>query len=1510
MPIRIVGDDEFTYNSQLASDNARDLTLAYSTEYANQPEVAAFISANKAAYPWLPAGAALPLARARQGPESPLAQSLARAAAQHRARKNDSVTGIGVWAEAGEWSGKLFGWLGRNVAKPVGKALGEGIGHIPGAKPVVRYGFGALFYPIEGLENIARDIYGDIQRSGLRGLVQDDPSAPRMREQSALHRALPTFLGGQGESLGSGYLPQGEARENSVEAQREQATIAGQNLTLGRLTAYGAYHLTGKTIFEPGSKAYNALSGTVDFAKLWYADPTNAALKSAAAAKEFNSLIDPGNVITRTPGAREAQARAVARVTDSVIRDAKALGLDEYAKQAGLIRGNTRNTINDNAAFGWASTGDGAKVMNYFAETNDTYKIMKDTGIDIETARRMADTRTANEALDVFQDRFLAGVLRTKPNVPRKLSATTREHHSSIRMFSSFPRETQALRSDLDQSARMIEGQLKNVKMGDRVIGYYVDRIARVQNNDEFDSIISDLVTDMANRSAGQVDHAGIINGTNRSIKLGDKVYTSEELGRGEVISLGTRELPAPVSDPGTLPYDLTENIATVRFRPRGEPERVIDLPLDSLSVHLPITRAREVARFNPSALRDEFASELANRNPRNIVIGPDGVVHDLSPAGPYAEYLTGAVTMPNIREMRRISSEYGRFINNHAIPRHTVDLLDAFRNLWVPATLLKMAGSIRNVAEGQARWAASGFTTGPKYAGDHIAMLLAKDSRFARGDYQNYLAHSEQFRTTLAHIGSGNLDRGVQFNTEIINASSPRFTSQWGDSLVTFSRNPLFQKFAGNWDDVTWTRTGSNLDDAKKWWWQEEVPRLRQRFDSSRLPSHLKTRAAADKYVDEMFTHFQHYTRGDLALIETVARGTINGAPAYTVNPQSYASLTDELTSYLSSQRGLPNTPTWVHGAREVDPLTASKSESLVTSVFNFLWGRPMKWFVVNPSLNKAYFSRSSELLPLMTKEAQAEFLKLANDAGLSRPQLRDLASNALKGSGDLTFKEADLAAKIHATETARKTFYDLHNRSQFADLYRHIFPFFDAWKDMLTTWSKIAVNNPRMIRRFQTVIEGARGSDNDPSSGFFTIDPQTGEEMFNFPGTEFVTKATLGVPVPMRGSVAGLNMFSSTPLYPGVGPIVQIPMSRLIPDKPDTDWIRKMISPYGETTVGNTLTPPWFDKIFTALFHDEYSDRKFANAQKDAARYLMSTGDYHPNNPESMRALEDKSRALAKSVYFFRGLFQWLSPSPPSPDWRAYDESGRLLSQYKMSQEFHEMIDEYGVDNATAAFLTKFGDKNLLIMQASTSGQSARSQATYDYIREHPDILRLYPDSYGYFAPTDDRDAPYEAYLSALEKGTRTPLTFKQWTERANDRVGSMIYYTQKDQFGPRPTPRQQEWLSGFRDYLATEYPGFDPMASDPGKRKRTIQQFYEAAAAGDLNATPAGRGIATYLAARDQAIAKARAGGIKGWENAKKTRSIRAWLRKIGAQLSTQYPGFDRAWESVFSREFIND
>ena len=147
----------------------------------------------------------------------------------------------------------------------------------------------------------------------------------------------------------------------------------------------------------------------------------------------------------------------------------------------------------------------------------------------------------------------------------------------------------------------------------------------------------------------------------------------------------------------------------------------------------------------------------------------------------------------------------------------------------------------------------------------------------------------------------------------------------------------------------------------------------------------------------------------------------------------------------------------------------------------------------------------------------------------------------------------------------------YDLTKRKKLAYNLRGIFPFGEAYIEIMTTWARLLKENPEILRRGQVTVNAARAS--NPFSpvegeGFLGEDEVTGEEVFYYPMIDdFVSDRLFGedrnVGVRLPGYAGSLNL--ALEIVPGIGPAVAIPASFFVNASPTFDEAKKVLFPYG---------------------------------------------------------------------------------------------------------------------------------------------------------------------------------------------------------------------------------------------------------------------------------------------------------------------------------------------------------
>ncbi len=442
----------------------------------------------------------------------------------------------------------------------------------------------------------------------------------------------------------------------------------------------------------------------------------------------------------------------------------------------------------------------------------------------------------------------------------------------------------------------------------------------------------------------------------------------------------------------------------------------------------------------------------------------------------------------------------------------------------------------------------------------------------------------------------------------------------------------------------------------------------------------------------------------------------------------------------------------------------------------------------------------------------------------------------------------------------------------------------------------------------------------------GFFHPDPQTGEEVFTYPGGAWVSKLLLGTDqagVEFVGRAAGLNIASATVL-PGFGPVIQYPVSKLLPNTPKWDDIRKIILPFGEAeSIGEAITPAWLDKLRLVFADpDPEQDRLFANTVADVQRALMRGGNYDIDTIEGQQKLFDDAVFKARLLYVIRGSAQFGVPTGPSLQWSTDDLSGTSVAVKILSDDLRTLTEAYGGDRS-AAFLEwvrRYGVDNVLAVIGKSTAIVDRpvTEKGDAWIRDHAQQERDFPMTVGLFAPEPAvGDFDYTAYLRSFETGARQTLSPAEQIDLANDFLGRVQWEQAKKIAANKPGPITSTWLAEVRELIAKEYPGFDGWVARAIWEKRPkpeemIAELREAVKDPDIAATDAGQGAIIYLSAllmADEMVIRL-GGNVRHYQQAKSAEHIRDWLRSVAAQIKIRHPDFARVWTMTFERELADD
>lgn len=717
-------------------------------------------------------------------------------------------------------------------------------------------------------------------------------------------------------------------------------------------------------------------------------------------------------------------------------------------------------------------------------------------------------------------------------------------------------------------------------------------------------------------------------------------------------------------------------------------------------------------------------------------------------------------------------------------------------------------------------------------------------------------------------------------------------------------------------------------LDEVSIWLREGQGrPFLDELIASSPAGRQLERPDVLRNYLATVQDRIRIKTGGDSDLLDMVRTGRLGDIGVFDVEGLKHSpDFTRALRAYWDIGPDAVKGQVMVHVSPRNDQANRVMDgwNNAVDWAFGHLMSRRTNNLSRSPNFRQAYWARMEEMAGFADNVDDLEAAAAA--AGMNAKDFRRAAfRNRAAPEDRLDMANMDTVAKGYALDDTKALLYDLSDRGAVADAMRLVAPFGDAWQEVLGRWLGVKAlggqqtgllwQNPRVIRKGQQIIEGAQ------DSGFFYQDENTGEHMFTYPGSEFMTKHLLGVPIPMTGRAEGLSFM--TQIVPGLGPAAQVPVAALLSNRPNMQWIREQLIPFGAPNEEGdfspaldllTYMPPWVKRAYTAITDggfDAESNRQYANSQMRVAQYLSSTGDYNLEDPADFQRMMEDAGNKARWFYLIRSLAGYVAPSAPAPRWLMETSQGNMAI-VALAEEHHR-LQEQNFETADDEFLSRFGDDAVLAMtpmSKSVSWGLVATREAYDWALEHPNLQSDYPSIYGLFGPQQStpNDFDYGAYLAQFQSGEREALSPDEWMRMSQHMLATRIYRRAQRQVGANPTDEDSEWLANGRAWLREAYPGYDNLLGVPtGPNVESAMQELRGIINEDgVRGTPVARAVQTYLTERDWAEQEAQARGFRGFANAEDTRDLRDYLRSGAMELSQEVPAFRRVFDYVLSRE----
>jgi len=518
-------------------------------------------------------------------------------------------------------------------------------------------------------------------------------------------------------------------------------------------------------------------------------------------------------------------------------------------------------------------------------------------------------------------------------------------------------------------------------------------------------------------------------------------------------------------------------------------------------------------------------------------------------------------------------------------------------------------------------------------------------------------------------------------------------------------------------------------------------------------------------------------------------------------------------------------------------------------------------------------------------------------------------------KTAGDVTIAELDDYAKHVAISGVKNLLYDASSKTNLEDSLRIIMPFASAWKEVLGTYLGLMTESPLAFydhaRSAQRIYTGATNADPDNDGrGFFYRDPITNQQMFAFPGSGTLAKVFTGLDVSLTAPVKRLSQGMNA--YPAVGPVVQVAISKFLPDVPETDFISKILLPYGRQGIAEGLNPfpQWGQKMVNALEANKADlNGIYANTYMETMQALSASGKYDLNDVNDLKQLKDDATVRAQYLAGFRALSQFFGPTSGASEFKVATKQGDRFAS-DLIKELHDMQADpkIGYTNAIPRMLALYGDEIALYMGSKTQALKSGLEASGvygDWERKNGDLLSAYPETSRYLAPTGS-DFNFTVFARQLDTGERKRLTDDELIKISQNRIGSAQYADARTRIGPNPNADGKALLRKYRTYLNSKYPGFPLNAEfEVGKYYNDIVELKKLVFDPRVSDQPTSKAIKEYLVAREQAI-KMSGVSEQGFRSAKSATALRDNLAAYGMALSASEPSFARIYDRLLASE----
>ena len=625
--------------------------------------------------------------------------------------------------------------------------------------------------------------------------------------------------------------------------------------------------------------------------------------------------------------------------------------------------------------------------------------------------------------------------------------------------------------------------------------------------------------------------------------------------------------------------------------------------------------------------------------------------------------------------------------------------------------------------------------------------------------------------------------------------------------------------------------------------------------------------------------------------------------------------------------------------------------------SMFTLLMGARTDELSRAPAFKRLYWQKVADSVQYVDASLKPQIVANARKALKEEvfydPKLRSWLkkienSSFMTGQGSISDIDIfDNMMKAWSLDETKKLLYDISTRTRAGENVRFLFPFFNAYTEILTTWGRLSKENAlRPLIRMGQVVESAREQnpifDPNGSRGFFYKNPVNGEEVFGYPGSGIVSNWMFkdleqeGIDVQFPAYVSSINLVAS--IIPGVGPVLRIPAAYLMKNLPEEGVINQFI--FGDFGVKvekgfagfleQAVSPPAFLKKFYTAFAEGGAEnqRLFANTAIDVYKAMVMAGLVNDSTKEGAEAGMAKANEYARKIFVFRGLSQFVGPvGAASPTYSFTEDKKGIYFFQTLAEEYRNIKQSVGGDDyeATKIFIDRFGldPTTLITSKSQTIKKRPMTVDGAEWRRQNPDLYEKFDLTAFYLEPLDNGEFSYDAYWRALQEGDIKPRTIDEWVRAKNRLLGALAYenFVRENNLVNNNTAYAQKLKRNKKIELENTYYGYGlelAGAAVKPELKESINELYTWI---DRNTYEpidmvkdfeTAQAFAIYAKERDWVISESIKAGAtaESYQSSKKLLSLRNHLRNVANSLIIKYPDFEPLYRSILEVELKDE